>query len=436
MAVRANRIYSRELEKENVTPRPEYRSLCGAASQAEKKPVVSRKGILVDYRRTAEGIICSLCDENPTVWLNENDEQIVRSHFSFGVECISDGRLRCAIEAGTLNRQIPVAFELVKADQADTAGGSLIRPDNVRITDETAAEYGLTESKDYSFTHNGRLLSGDEIQNAKYYEGKVTANVTDTKIWIEIEAHDEKPCYLVGGKIRELGRINANCTSSDKRQYVLESTLREKLQNRESGMKVRFIPIKPVSDDYAYPQAGYMTFAPDERARLNISGCHYYPSFVPQVYMPGSPVNRADTASPAAAKPAAESAGAAPENAGAATAFDFDALLYSRARNDYDRLIRGEIDSINGNYREAAAYFRAGEASKGHTVMSQEGETEDGCLEGLRCVASREKRIAYAEALIRNRDLVFEKPENLLNTISLFSFARFFLSVYWPFKRS
>lgn len=68
--------------------------------------------------------------------------------------------------------------------------------------------------------------------------------------------------------------------------------------------------------------------------------------------------------------------------------------------------------------------------------MSQEGETEDGCLEGLRCVASREKRIAYAEALIRNRDLVFEKPENLLNTISLFSFARFFLSIYWPFRRS
>ena len=98
--------------------------------------------------------------------------------------------------------------------------------------------------------------------------------------------------------------------------------------------------------------------------------------------------------------------------------FDFDSLLYNKAENNYDKLIRGKISNINGSFKEAAALFMEGKPSQGHTIMQQKGEMSDGHLEGLRLVPSKEKRIAYADALVRNRDLVFDNYNKLLNAIA------------------
>lgn len=385
VAIKADCIYSRDLEKKDVPIRTEYKALCDDESQLQKKAVSFRKGFLVDYRRTNEGIVCRLCDEHPTVWADDNDEQVVFSHYSFNVDRISDGRLRYAIEMGIINKQIPVVFNLIKLTESDAADGSTIQPDNVHITEETAQEYGLTATEEYSFVPEKGILTNGDITNAEYYEGKVTTNESSTRIWIEIEEHDKKPLYLVNNQIRELSRINTSCTSSDTRQYVLEIALREQLIKGETGMKICFIPIKPVNNYYNFPQAGYMTYTPDERIRQNISPIRYYPSFVPQAYMPS---------------------------------FDFDSLLYNKAENNYDKLIRGKISNINGDYKEAAALFMEGKPSQGHTIMQQKGEMPDGHLEGLRLVPSKEKRIAYADALIRNRDLVFDNYNKLLNAIA------------------
>lgn len=418
VAIKADCIYSRDLEKKDVAIRTGYKALCDEESQLQKKTVSFRKGFLVDYRRTNEGIVCRLCDEHPTVWADDNDDQVVFSHYSFSVDRISDGRLRYAIEMGIINKQIPVVFNLAKLNESDVADGSSIQPDNVHITEGTAQEYGLTATEEYSYVPKKSVLTNGDITNAECYVGVVTTNESSTRIWIEIEEHDKKPRYLVNNQIRELSRINTSCTSSDTRQYVLETALREQLIKGETGMKICFIPIKPVNDSYNYPQAGYMIYTPDERIRQNISQIRYYPSFVPQTYMPSLTIDQVAVLRQISQNVAPTTIGSALEVAPITASFDFDSLLYNKAENNYDKLIRGKISNINGSFKEAAALFMEGKPSQGHTIMQQKGEMSDGHLEGLRLVPSKEKRIAYADALVRNRDLVFDNYNKLLNAIA------------------
>lgn len=419
-AIRADYIYSRDLDKKDVIVSTDYKPL--SEPEAPVKTVVEnfRKGILVDYRDTVDGIVCNLCDENLTLWPNENDEQVICSHLKFNIERISDGRLRHAIETRRIHTQIPVLFNLVKLDCRNNDDGFLIGPDCVHLSDDTAQEYGLVESQEYPFVPLGPAITANEIQEAKRYVGKVTANDSSTRIWIEIEENNEQLCYVVNGNVRSINRINTSCTSSDRRQYILEPALRDKLQNGLLGMEVCFIPIKPVNDSHPYPQAGYLTFTSDERIRQNISKIRYYPSFAPQIYMPSSDADQVSMLHQSAQRSTTNNINAVTETEQTqiSVAFDLDSLMYSRSENNFDKLIKGEVAHINGDYKEAATLFVAGKRSQGNTIMQQKGLMPDGHFEGLRLVTSREKRIAYADALIRNRDLVFENPVKLLNTIA------------------
>lgn len=450
-AIRADRIYSRETEQSALVVSPDYRGLCEtepqpvqtALPEAPKAPAeVYRQGVLVGYQGRGSSIICTLCDEHPLLWQRENNEKAACTHLKFSVERISDGRLRQAIETGSLREQIPVLFQLAKASPQAPAGAFPFQPDQVHISDETAQKYGLTESREISFAPLGPAVKPDAYEEAKRFTGKVVTNEGVTRIWVEIDETQEKPCFQLGGVPRTIVSFNTRCTSSAERQYVLDKTLRQQLQSRMIGMEVSFIPIRPVDANYSRPQAGYLMFTPAEKARQGIFRYDLFESFTPQICMPIESTEPAGALRPlphspamesgmqenpgnAPAEPAAAAPGIPADQAAPATPAvmllpkpaELNLLQYSTAENEFDRLIRGEIAHIDGNFADAARKFQEGDKVQGNIVMQQKGAMLDGHLEGLSRVPSREKRIAYADALVRNGEMIFKTPASLVNTI-------------------
>ena len=373
---------------------PQYRSLAnllpssgkvhtvpeeaGQDTETTEKPNTSlrdrsiRQGVLLcEPGRNDQFVIV---DEHPFLWTINNIKHVV-SHLQCSTQHISDNTLLQQVSTGR-PQQVQVVYHLVRTGENELPVADCVR---LRENADRAHRQG--------YEPHGAALSAAEIEEAQRLCGKVVINSGPVAVFVQV---DSNTAYQAEG-FEKQNSFHA-CTNDPQhnRFYVLDQNLQHALFNQERNQNVSFIPV-----------AAYQSGRPPEAAFILLDGR------VPEYVYKMPP------------KPYAANVFKEQPSERAVVRSDVETeLLYYLQPNAFDQLINGKGDQLNGHFEQARRMFAAPETPNhvANIQMMQKG-LEGGVYCGINNVA-RELRYAYADALVRNQQIIFGEYDGYLRMLN------------------
>lgn len=427
MAIRADEIRSETTEKpkrsaqylslidevnkseSEIKPDAPHQEVDGTAKQEmtqqqipARLKAVGRTGLLLEVQSQGDGFVCTIFDDNPTVWKDAENRDKIHAIITAKWESVTDERLKQVIRDQVIQGSLPVQvlFDLCKSKDRSNAP---FQAGNVRLSQEAAERFGFSAPEDALPEMPLSLVDEQNVREIRWAKGIISNNEGFNNIVITVLPEGSTIPVANG---RHMNYFRSSCYHRAGSMYVLEKSLQEKLNAGEADLEVYFTPIASYYAGDMYPWAAYLRFTEEERARNQIDQIEYYANYPSQeykgVFITRTPIFEMPERPVAAMRNPDVHDNSAQGNHGDS----FADLLYSHAPNQFDMLLRGESGPAAEAYRDAASLFRDKRYPAGHTQLMQKRPGEGG-ING----AHRDVRIAYADALIRNWRTLYPDDE-------------------------
>lgn len=374
-----------------------------------------RAGLLLEVQNQGDGFVCTILDDNPTVWRDAENRDMIHAIITAKWESVTDQRLKQAIRDQLIQDSlpVPVLFDLCKGEDRSNAP---FQAGNVRFSQEVAERFGFSAPENELSEMQLSLVDEQDVREIRWSKGIITNNESLNKITITVLPEGSTIPVADGSN---MSYFYASRYHTVRCMYVLEKPLQEMLDAGMRDLEVYFTPISPYYSTLRYPWAAYMHFTEEERARNQITKNEYYSNYPSQEYKGTFAAETEVPVSAASEMPviSMQTSDVHDNSAQGNHSNSFADLLYFHEPNHFDRLLRGEPGSAAEVYKGAASFFRDKRYPAGHTQLMQKKPGEGG-ING----AHRDVRIAYADALIRNWQTMYPDDETnggrLLNILT------------------
>ena len=367
-----------------------------------------RSGLLLEVQSQGDGFVCTIFDDNPTVWKDVENRDKIYAIIMAKWESVTDERLKQAIRDQVIQDRlpVPVLFDLCNGEDRSTAP---FQVGNIRFSQEAAERFGFSVPENIPTAMSLSLVDEQNVREIKWSKGIISKNEGFNNIVVTVLPMGSTIPVANG---RHMNYFHSSCYRRSGNMYVLEELLQEKLDAGEKDLEVYFTPIASYYAGNMYPWAAYLRFTEEERARNQIDKIRYYSNYPSQEYKGVFAISEPVITVPETSVAAMQTPSVQGNSAQRDHSDPLADLLYSHSSNHFDKLLRGEPVSIGEAYREAASFFSTGRYAAGHTKLMQHRSREGGIKD-----AQRDVRIAYADALIRNWQTMY--PDDCANEARL-----------------